>query len=414
MPRFSVLVPTRDRPDLLGFCLEGLALQTFSDVEVIVADNPVQAPAREVFERGRRDGWRYLQAPEPLTMHDNWEYGLQHATGDFVAVVIDKTILYPSALEIANRALEDDSGADLVSWWNDGYYPVDEAGELGKGVLVAGPDEPRDAERFDPSIELRKMYSLARRRGEEPVHYYRGKIPFGAYSRALLARIRDACGRVFHPLNPDYTSRIPALVLTRGALDLGRPLLVSYNSARSNGRRAAAYASHAKSFVIETEPEALQHLPIPCLYASQHNGVAYDYVMSARRLAPWTLPDLDRENLVRRAREDLDLVEWDSVEERDAQYAILEAEEARLGVTYTPRDEPLLEQPSSRRRIRTAGLTLIERIPPAERAARWALRRPAPELPPPEPAPPRAFASPVEAAIEADRLYASTGEAIVP
>jgi len=54
-------------------------------------------------------------------MHDNWESGMQRATGDFLAVVIDKTILHPSALELANRALEDDPGADLVSWWNDGY-----------------------------------------------------------------------------------------------------------------------------------------------------------------------------------------------------------------------------------------------------------------------------------------------------
>jgi glycosyltransferase involved in cell wall biosynthesis len=413
MPTFSVLVPTRDRPDLLGFCLEGLALQTLPDVEVIVADNPVHAPARDVFERWCRDGWRFVSAPTPLAMHENWEFGLQHATGDFVAVVIDKTILHPSALEIANRVLEHDPGADLVSWWNDAYYPVDEVGQTGKGVLVAGPDEARDAERFDPSLELQKMYSLEQRRGEDHIHYYRGKIPFGAYSRALLARIHAACGRVFYPLTPDYTSRIAALALARGAVDIGRPLLVSYISARSNGHRSATYASYAKSFVVGAAPNALQDLPIPGLYASQHNVVAHDYVTSARRLAPESLPDLNRENLVRRAREDLELVEWDSLEERDEQYGILEAEEARLGVLYVPPDEPPEEPlpdepPSGSQRFRSAGLTLLERIPPAERAARWALRRPVPELPPPPPI----YASPVEAAVVADRRYTSVGGGI--
>jgi glycosyltransferase involved in cell wall biosynthesis len=154
MPRFSVLVPTRDRPDLLGFCLEGLAQQRFLDVEVVVADNPVELPAREVFERWRRDGWRYVRAPEPLTMHDNWEFGLQHTTGELVSVAIDKTILQPSALELANRALEDDPEADLVSWWNDGYNPDDEAGELGDGILIPTP-ETREPERFDAAAELR-------------------------------------------------------------------------------------------------------------------------------------------------------------------------------------------------------------------------------------------------------------------
>jgi len=401
-----VLVPTRDRPDLLGFCLEALAQQTFPDVEVIVADNPVESAAGDVFERWRKEGWQYVRAPEPLTMHDNWEHGLQHATGDFVAVVIDKTILQPRALELANRALEDDPDADLVSWWNDPYNPDDEDGNVGNGVLVPTP-QTSGLERFDSAAELRRMFSLDHRRGTDPVHYYRGKIVFGAYSRSLLARISDACGRVFHALNPDYTSRIPALALTRGAIDLGRPLLVSYHSRRSNGRRAAYSASYAKSFVLGAAPEALGRLPIPGLYASQHNVVVYDYVESARRLAPATLPALNRDNLVRRAREDLELIAWDSPDERDKQYAILEAEEARLGVTCpAPKKPPVEEPPTEPWTVRRASGALLRKVPPAERAARWALRRPV-EPPPDQPPPPPTFASPVEAARAADELYSS-------
>jgi glycosyltransferase involved in cell wall biosynthesis len=51
MASFSVIVPTRDRPDLLEFCLESLAAQTFGDVEVIVSDNPTKLPAGAVFNR---------------------------------------------------------------------------------------------------------------------------------------------------------------------------------------------------------------------------------------------------------------------------------------------------------------------------------------------------------------------------
>jgi hypothetical protein len=396
MPRFSVLVPTRDRPDLLGFCLEGLAQQTFSDVEVVVADNPVELPAREVFERWRRDGWRYVRAPEPLTMHDNWEFGLQHATGELVSVAIDKTILQPSALELASRALEDDPGADLVSWWNDGYNPDDEAGELGHGILIPTP-ETRDPERFDAADELRKMFSLDERRGVDPIHYFRGKIVFGAYARTLLERIRDACGQVFFPLTPDYTSRVAALALTQGAIDMGRPLLVSYNSLRSNGHRVGSTASYAKSFVLGTSPEALGQLPIAGLYASVHNLVAHDCVTSAARLAPEPLPELDRENLVRRAREDLEAIVWGSEEERDEQYALLEAEEDRLGVERTSPDEPVEAAPEPPRLLPRVADAVRRRVSPPE-------LEPIPEHP--------LFHSPVAAAVEADRLYTSVGGGI--
>ena len=395
-----MLVPTRDRPDLLGFCLEGLAQQTFPDVEVVVADNPVELPAREVFEHWRRDGWRYVRTPEPLAMHDNWEFGLRHATGELVSVVIDKTILQPSALELANRALEDDPGADLVSWWNDGYNPDDETGEVGDGILIPTP-ETRDPERFDAAAELRKMFSLDERRGVDPIHYFRGKIVFGAYARTLLERIRDACGQVFYPLSPDYTSRIPALAFARGAIDIGRPLLLSYNSRRSNGQRAASNASYAKSFLLGAAPESLRDLPIPGLYASMHNLVAYDCVTSAARLGPRSVPDLNRENLVRRVREDLELVSWDSEDERDEQYALLEAEEALLGVESELPEEPVE----------------TESKPPAPRGhliprlARAVNRRVAPPEPEPIPEHPL-FHSPVAAAAAADRLYTSVGGGI--
>jgi hypothetical protein len=151
----------------------------------------------------------------------------------------------------------------------------------------------------------------------------------------------------------------------------------------------------------------MENLPIANLYASQHNVVAYDYVESARRLARTWLPELDRENLVQRAREDLELIGWDSAEERDEQYAILEAEEARLGMTYVEPEERPVEAPAPNPWTAHRAIhTLLRRVPPAERAARWALRRPI--QPPPEPPPPPpSYASPVDAAFAADELYTS-------
>jgi hypothetical protein len=332
-------------------------------------------------------------------MHENWEFGLQRTTGEFVAVVIDKTILQPGALELANRALDDDPEADLVSWWNDGYNPDDESGAVGDGFLIPTP-ETREPARFDAAAELEKIYSLDERRGVDPIHYFRGKIVFGAYAQTLLERIRDACGQVFYPLSPDYTSRIPALALALGAIDIGRPLLVSYNSRRSNGQRAASNASYAKSFVLGAAPESLRDLPIPGLYASMHNLVAYDCVTSAARLGPGSVPDLNRENLVRRAREDLELVSWDSEDERDEQYALLEAAAARLGVESTLPEEAVVPEPAPPEPARH----------PVLRMTRAVRRRVAPP-PPPLPEHPL-FHSPVAAAYAADRLYTTVGGGI--
>ena len=200
-------------------------------------------------------------------MHDNWERASRRATGDYVTVLIDKTVLHPSALELADRAATADPRLDVITWWNEGYTPLDEAGNLGRGWCIPTTG-PRPAELYDPRAELDYAFASETRRGTDPIHYFRGKIVFGAYSRRLLETVRARTGRVFHPISPDYTSRIAALAFGTRLLDLGRPLLVSYNSARSNGRQAASSPAYARRFIEETAPAALEALPIPGLYAS--------------------------------------------------------------------------------------------------------------------------------------------------
>ena len=400
MPRFSVIVPTRDRPGLLEFALESIAGQTLDDVEVIVSDNPLERPARTVFERWERPGWRYLRAEEPLPMHENWERALAAANGDYVTVLIDKTVLHPSALELAARAATAEPRLDVITWWNEGYTPLDESGSLGRGWCI--PDAvPRHAALYDPRTELDYAFAYEARRGSDPIHYFRGKIVFGAYSRQLLETIRSRTGRVFHGLCPDYTSRVPALAFSTHLLDLGRPLLVSYNSVTSNGRQATSIPSYARKFIEETEPAALDALPIRGLYASVHNIVAHDLVTSAARCLPEPMPTLNLANLVRRAREDLEAVAWLDPAEEAEQFAILEAVEAQLGVTPPP---PPRQTP------RTVARGALGLLPPAERL--WVASRKRRAGPLPWEEPDVNFASPVEAARAADRHY--TASSVTP
>jgi len=388
LPRFSVVVPTRDRPDLLNFCLQSLAAQTFGDFEVIVSDNPVESPARESFDRWASADWRYVRAKDPMPMHDNFEYGCAQASGDYVAVVIDKTALHPSALEVAHRALVAEPSADIVTWWNEGYDPIAEGHDLTGRFVPAAEVVPPTL--YAPAAELARRFANDARRGADPVHYVRGKIVFGAYSSVLLDRIRECAGRVFHPLTADYTSMVPACVLSNGGVDVGRPLLVSFNSARSNGRLAGIDPGHARRFVEAADAAIVDALPIRGLYASVHNLVAYDLVSAAARCPAGSTPSLDLPNLLRRAREDLDAVVWSDSRERDMQHAILESEEARLGVAPA-RAAPAMPRRRSLRRMAGA---VVAQVAPLER---FRSRRAAT---------PVTYASPVDAAREADRYYA--------
>ena len=226
---------------------------------------------------------------------------------------------------------EKEPAMDIVSWWNEGYDPVDELNDLRIGRFLPTATIA-EATVYEPAAELVQRFANETRRGTDPVHYVRGKIVFGAYSQLLLDRIRELAGRVFHPLAPDYTAMVPACVLSDGAVDVGRPLLVSYNSRRSNGRLQSTDPRHARRFIEAVDPEIVDALPIPGLYTSTHNVVAYDLVSAAARCPAGATPQLDMPNLLRRIREDFDEVAWADADERAAQYALLERAEAEQGV----------------------------------------------------------------------------------
>ena len=144
---------------------------------------------------------------------------------------------------------------------------------------------------YDPAAELAARFANTARRGLDPVHYVRGKIVFGAFSRALLERIRARTGRVFHPLAPDYTSMVPACVLADRATRR-RPAAARCRTTRvrSNGQRQGANPRTARRFIESVDPAIVDALPIPGLYTSVHNVVAYDLVSAAARLPAGSTP----------------------------------------------------------------------------------------------------------------------------
>jgi hypothetical protein len=318
--RFALVVPTRDRPEFLAFCLRSLARQTSGDFQVIVSDNALARPADAAFAPYRDDPRFYLiRPPKPLAMPDHWDFALSHARAEYVGVVIDKTVLAPQALELAARTL-DRGEREIVSWWNDGYMLEDEDAGLARGRF-SPLRAPVPASDFDPRQELSERLAFLRRRGEDGVHYFRGKLCFGLYAAGLIARIRQRLGRVCPPISPDYTSMTAALNEARDAIDLGRSLQLSFISRVSNGATVSRAVARARSFLVEVDPDGsmIAGMPIPHAFASVHNLVAADYVNVSRH---WSGAAIDVARLAQWAALDLAGVDWgDEPEQQQLQIA---------------------------------------------------------------------------------------------
>lgn len=114
LPRVSVIVPTRNRHDLLRTCLEGLKRTDYSDLEVIVVDNDSNDPETlEYLANIDLSNYQVLRHPGPFNFSKINNHAAEFATGDLLCLLNnDIEVLEPDWLAImARQALRPEVGA---------------------------------------------------------------------------------------------------------------------------------------------------------------------------------------------------------------------------------------------------------------------------------------------------------------
>src|SRR5690606_25949425 len=94
-PKITVIIPTRERCDVFVSALKTVTGQNYDDLEILVSDNFSQDATEEVARQSNDPRVRYLNTGRRLSMAHNWEFALEHATGDWVTIVGDDDGLLP-------------------------------------------------------------------------------------------------------------------------------------------------------------------------------------------------------------------------------------------------------------------------------------------------------------------------------
>lgn len=115
MTSLSVIIATRDRPDMLGDCLGSLAGQTIDDFEVLVVDDGSHADLRPAVRDAASHGLSVAyvrQDPSGLSAARN--HGTAAAEGDALAYLDDDALADPGWARAMVEAF-DDEGCDAVA-----------------------------------------------------------------------------------------------------------------------------------------------------------------------------------------------------------------------------------------------------------------------------------------------------------
>jgi glycosyltransferase involved in cell wall biosynthesis len=252
-PRFSILIPTRERPATFRHTLATVASQPGDDYEIVVADNCSGPETRAIVDELASPKIRYVRSAEILPMALNWEKGLALCRGEYVTVLGDDDALLPSSLDFA-RKLISLSQPEIICWNTHVYWWPD--------TIVPWLRNTLHVTTGSKILEQSSREALER--------FYRGQLSFGElpmiynafFHHDVIEEARRRYDGFFVPTDtsPDIASGILGLHLTQKHIYSSRPMSMRGNSGKSIGTAhwARSFGAERRESYVREERIGLQ------------------------------------------------------------------------------------------------------------------------------------------------------------
>jgi hypothetical protein len=299
MAFFSVVIPTRNRPELVATAVQSVLEQDEGDFELIVSDNS---------DPGRRDETRaalagaladprvhYVQPPRTMGMVDHWEWAVRQAKGEFTGVLTDRMAYRLFALGRIRRELEAQP-ADLIS-----MLAVGIRGEVAPYRLKSRPGS-------NLATRVRSADALAECARVE----FSSRLPRMLNSFCRTSRLPElvaAYGSIFTGMAPDYSFCFRSLDWLDSFLLLDCRLLVSGGESVSNGLAFTTNVmnDHSRSFLAlaGNAQQWFQYAPISAPVAINNNFLLLEYELARSQQKSGRFAPFNRYAFYRRSASEL-------------------------------------------------------------------------------------------------------------
>ncbi len=265
---FSIVIPTRNRPEMAAIAIRSALRQDFEDLEVVVSDNStsnladkLEATVVELVD----DRVRYVRPPTELKMGEHWDFALHEARGEYVGYLTDRMAFKRNALTQLSQEIATDKPY-VISYSSSGIL------EVAPPYRLQRPPFTGHTESYESSWVVRLLSQSV--------------APWGApcmlnsfASRALLIQMESAYGAVMASVAPDLAFCMHVLDHVEHFSYLDLPLMVSHGHASSNGAGfgTGRLNESARDFAAMIQRQGgLPYAPIPEII-NNHNIRTHEY-----------------------------------------------------------------------------------------------------------------------------------------
>ncbi|MCI8454952.1 MAG: glycosyltransferase family 2 protein [Lachnospiraceae bacterium] len=231
--KFSVLIPTRDRLDLLKTAVASVQNQTYENWELVIVDNCSEEDVGGYAASLADSRIVFYRQSEAVSVTKNWNTANGLASGDYRIMLGDDDALLPKALEILAERISRHGHPEIVSFMAYEYLqphvdPQNREGNVALSVPFLLDD---NTEEMYLSMDWRRRSIEACFSFEKVLGY---NMQFYCYSRKLVQRL-ERYGAFYEPPYPDYYTTSMAMLLAETFLYIPEVITVIGVTPKSYG-----------------------------------------------------------------------------------------------------------------------------------------------------------------------------------
>lgn len=249
--KISIVIPTRNRSEFLRYCVQTCLACADDHIEVVVSDNNSSDDTRQQIEAINDPRLVYVNTGQDVSMRQNFEFALEHTTGDYLIYIGDDDGIIPNGLA-ALRYLINRHEPESIQWRHITYvWPKGEKSEI-PGRLkfrffdFCGPMEIVDTDKLLEQFCQGKQLNY-----RKAVNIYHGCV-----KRSIIDEIRrQNGGTYFNAVSPDVNTAFTNLVACQKLVWFRNPVSIAGAGEKSVGyactsskKRNAAQEEVAQDF----------------------------------------------------------------------------------------------------------------------------------------------------------------------
>ena len=290
MKKFTIVIPTRERCDVLYSAIRTAISQNYDNLEILISDNYSSDNTKDVVHSFNDPRVKYVNTGKRLSMSHNWEFALSHVDSGWITFIGDDDGILPGAIEKVSNIIKETKVKAVRSNGCTYLWPSLTGKEYGwLSVSTKKGYEIRKTDIYYEKV-LKGMLPYT----ELPVLYNGGFVDLEVIKKAI-----GNSGYFYRSCIPDVYSAIIISEMIDEYIYCYEPLAINGASKHSNGTSAfhkkGLYDENetpAKMFI--NEPNILLHRDIAViadgLYPLSLEAIVYESYLQSRSIISKNIP----------------------------------------------------------------------------------------------------------------------------